>query len=333
MKTAFAVALKWALAALLSGAGAIAIAATSPTAHQQQTAWLLIGFSEFTGRPYYQLENGESREQQVERIFSTWLSGLPLHLEVRERATQEDLFTALHDPTSVVVAWMGHSRDVNEGLLAPTGVVRDARGDNVVSLFREIHPNLRWLIVIGCEIHHFFEDATAQEFYRANRQLTIVDYNDLIEPSLGLIQGLQILRKNWQPVEAPLCRETYNFAVPLEITRDLDDNRHAPAVQVLMNGRVLAVFAPQRGGRQTQQAWLTDFDISPDVSHDIEIVSAAKAPGKHQEDLGSFTITGEALQWQPIKSRRGEAMGRSRRVYILNQDLVLPRSIPRRPAC
>ncbi|HEY8270952.1 MAG TPA: hypothetical protein VIG33_08685 [Pseudobdellovibrionaceae bacterium] len=83
------------------------------------------------------------------------------------QATQEDLYSALNNPQSVGVFWLSHS---NSGIQASGigmgGSIVDSKGVDVSRVFTKIHPNIKWIGVIGCKALPIFKGFADKGFYK-----------------------------------------------------------------------------------------------------------------------------------------------------------------------
>lgn len=80
---------------------------------------------------------------------------------VKHGADQEDLFRALTDPETLAFFWVSHgaySKGDPSATVKPAPMLLDINKDNVAKAFGKIHPNVKFLGVIGCYSEQILSD-------------------------------------------------------------------------------------------------------------------------------------------------------------------------------
>jgi len=133
--------------------------------------------------------NGASwnSNKALEKIFVDRFVHSGYRLEVHHNVHAETLWGALNAPSSIAVFFVGHSASNSKfgrspGGLVAGGIIEDLDGGNLKEVFRRIHPNLRYLAIVGCDAAGLFKEFQAEGNYRNNPDLKIEAFDHLVDP-------------------------------------------------------------------------------------------------------------------------------------------------------
>ena len=147
------------------------------TSSTKQKAWLMIALDKEelnAGRSAWSRGRrwlAETRFDELVRIFNETLKPADLGLEAQvvTEATAADLKMALRDPQTTALFWVSHASPTDSvGGLSMQGVIPDHEGANVSSLFKKIHPNVKWVGLIGCYTNTIINEYKEDGLYQAN---------------------------------------------------------------------------------------------------------------------------------------------------------------------
>lgn len=98
------------------------------------------------------------------------------NIKVVHHARQEDLYAELNDPQNTALFWLSHSSSHTSNPVVGNLIVDSARA-NVLPVFQKIHPNMRWVGIIGCKARPLAkklerEGLGGQRFYAQNSVVT-----------------------------------------------------------------------------------------------------------------------------------------------------------------
>lgn len=107
---------------------------------------LLYSSMDLKGKgPFYAQDVFDNRLHDLENVFKEYFSGSDYELVVKYKATQDDVYQALHDTSVVGMFWVSHMGYQN-GL----AIINDVWGFDILPAFMETHQNFRFLGLIGC---------------------------------------------------------------------------------------------------------------------------------------------------------------------------------------
>ena len=287
----------------------------------QQKAWLLIAqdLDELeSGNSYYRKKDGESNLDQLTAIFKRRMEPLGLDVNIVTGAEFSDLRGAMKDPTTAALFWLGHgSATVNMGGLSAQGVLLDSKGVNVADLFREVHPNVRWVGIVGCHAEGIIQQYRKKKHYRFNPVLKIdapsgfaIASKDLAGSANRAWLHLLTLRKSYP---GPICdwEKSVNKRPPkgnfLTISR-LPDQPHRSTLVLSSNGTYLGSLTPQDG---EITLWAPER-LSLQMLEVVQLNLASNTPPLETLRIESRS---KSAHWKVIANSRGEPMGQTRNVY------------------
>lgn len=276
----------------------------------------------------------------LEDIFLKQFSKSHYEIEIHNFADQRDLWTALHDPQNVAVFWLSHAgaaknRRGEPSELMTVGQVSDASGFAVSPVFTKIHPNLRFLGVIGCNTtdtlkrFHFPPDLTV---YANNKKVDAKrGLKSAIKKSLDTLQKAEI--RAGYISECPDKQTGYS----IRIQRFFSSNKSIrPAARVLAGENVLGVFpGVQNTGviGQEQKFFVPqkegDIKSLPDLRIDVgtNAIFQADKTLMNMLDIGNlnFILTDNAKQdlriwgpWDLWTAQSGIPIGLFLNIYKTN---------------
>lgn len=290
------------------------------------TAWLLVGLDKIEGEPLgLPLNEGESREGQLQRLFTQSMTELGFKARTRLQAKQNDLYSVIQDPNTVAIFWIGHGRQFNRGLASPPGLLVDAEGNDLAPLFQQIHPNTKYIGLIGCESDAVFQAYKLRGHYDHLPFLKFGAFHaeDITEPTSGLLRELNQAQKWFSrvPLEMVCKSETAMMKVQVDRSTDIISVEPAPAVRIELRGRVLASMPPLNpGDMQRVTLWIKADELnSANQFIDFEVLSSSVYQRK--TGLGQFTFTSvenQDLQWRVLENALVPTSQLSHVIYSLN---------------
>ncbi len=210
---------------------------------------------------------------RLEGIFRGAFVGQGYRIRVVHEADQHDLWSALRDPSTVGLVWLSHGGGASGGDGYGTeGVLIDHQYFNILPALQGIHPNLRFLGVVGCKSESALENYFVKHGIRAkNPNFVFRGFDSTVEPRQGLREVVAAAKT---ALDRPEVRRGYvgtcatergygvrvtrrftsGFASPTEELLDLHAHptfRRMPAVRIQHRDEVLAVLpAGWNGGVQ-----------------------------------------------------------------------------------
>ncbi len=208
---------------------------------------------------------------KVEGIFRSYIGDRGFKIRAVHEADQYDLWSALQDPTVVGVIWVSHGAGASgTGGIGSEGALVDYQAFNVLPALQGIHPNLRFLGVVGCKSQDALDAYLRNHgVYARNPNLVFRGFEDVVDARQGMHTIMPIAL---EALDAPAVVGGFQGACPVErgygirVQRtvsngyedqnDLDASprrRRIPAMRVQIRDRVLHIFPPAwNGARQVR---------------------------------------------------------------------------------
>lgn len=128
--------------------------------------------------------------QVLEALFRKRFENSGFEIEVHHQTDSQTLWNALHAADTAGVFFVGHSApegtyNGNNGIvngISEEAIIADLNGNNLQDIFTDVHPNIRYLAIVGCNAKAIFDSFTAQGFYKNNPGLRIFSFDHLVDP-------------------------------------------------------------------------------------------------------------------------------------------------------
>jgi hypothetical protein len=130
-------------------------------------------------------------QQDLETIFRHAFGKSGYTVEVKHGATAADLAQELQSPDNVGIFWVSHAAsDHSSSPVGLDSLIVDEQGIDVSGVFQLIHPNLRYLAIVGCEAKSIFDQYTQAGVYAQNPNLHIQAFDKVVDAEPGMIESL-----------------------------------------------------------------------------------------------------------------------------------------------
>jgi len=240
-----------------------------------------------------------------------------------ENATQERLHAELINPDNFALFWISHSTsfEAHEEGLGFEDTIVDVEGKNVRDIFQKIHPNLKYLSVLGCKAGPILTKIKEAGFLENNSELIIYAKDSLIRAKKEIKHSIKDFKEKIQSINlsTPLCKNING--IPIEIHRtvsnDINQESVATSVKVMNQGVFLGLFPKAiRGEKQTITVFVSPEKIKS-VSHLKLVFDSGLNKSTTKPLLGTFEIQSRHFNgvWGPFKTPKGEVLGLSRHIY------------------
>jgi len=207
-------------------------------------------------------------EKTLNKIFYKRFKNSGLNIVIKEKVDQETLRKELLNPNNIAVFWVSHAKDsqqISSGVSSDAAIV-DYYGVDVKNHFKNIHPNMRYVGLVGCNAANLLKEYREQGHYNSNKDLYIHSFDKKVDARIGLRKSIRKSAKKIGKLKKRLlatprvigfssvfnefnsnraCLETqkgFKVAVTRELTED------APAAAVKINNKILHVFASAQAG-------------------------------------------------------------------------------------
>jgi hypothetical protein len=201
-------------------------------------------------------------------------------------------------------------------------------GSDLKSIFSEIHPNLKFLAVIGCKSHPVLDSIlNSNEFKRDHVGLAWVAFGDQIDAKKGLKAAIRVsthFLNQPEVIQGYSSPSPLRIGLPITITRDLSRSGKGafPALRIENQGKVLGVFPSEveGGGLQTLETWIPILSENIEPSQ-LKLVASSgfhASTSNRKFDLGELKISAAWTEsgWRAFSDRNGILFGVSTNIYL-----------------
>lgn len=130
---------------------------------------------------------------KLEKIFKKHFRRSGYNIVVKHAVDFHQLRRELHNPNNIAVFWASHAAGTNQYTTGSnnTGAVLSINGKDVKELFKSVHPNLRFLGLVGCDADGILREIYRQGHYRYNPNLMTHSFKEKIDARKGLRESLK----------------------------------------------------------------------------------------------------------------------------------------------
>jgi len=298
---------------------------------EKQRAVLLSSFDEKklpAPFSFFSKKLAECYKKKLERDFRNYFESRKYDVLVNHQANQYDLWSALHSPENVAVFWVSHSNfyQTKDGIYAQ-GFVVDDQGFDLKDIFREVHPNIKFLGVVGCKSHPVLDKIlNSENIKKDNVGFSWVAFSGKTDARKGLRKAIRLSEPYLnQPVVLAgyhsSCPTKMGF--PIVITRHFSDSDFIdyPPLRIENHGKILGVFPSAKPGeaQQVLEVFLPE-SVAETSPAQFQLIATAGSRGqqlKKKFDLGELKISASwaGAQWRLFADQNGVPFGVSIHIY------------------
>lgn len=295
-------------------------------AHSAQVT-LLTSFK--TPRIWYHKKDWEVTKTLAKRFRKSFEES-GLDFKIIHKATAADLSRELNNPENRAVYWVSHSNqavELGQGIKVPD-LVYTINNIDVKNLFQKVHPNIKFLALIGCRGENLLNNYRKQGAYDNNPALKTFAFKKKVDPRVGLRKALKasisLLGKKGrhrmftptiiasEQVKKPIpSRCIEQEMVTLRLTRSTDKESLASA-ELTLDGRLLA-FIPQSQQQQQELTVQLPVKFFNQSTRRKLTLSYLDSEGG---DLGTLNFAAASMQWKLFAKRDGTPIGQSKNLYL-----------------
>ena len=293
------------------------------TESAKPTVVLMTSIKNF--RPWYK-PFGQPLHLQLEAHFLNTFQNSGYKIKVIHQADPFELWQVLKSPDSVGIFWVSHSaseQTLHAGL-SYADTVLDYEGNNVEALFNFMHPNLKWISLIGCYGSEIFENLNEGLFCQTFA--SVVGASDGLEQALEFSRGMLLNSLEVRRGYENECKRIK--ASPLIIRREISREakpENILAIRVEMKDQILTVFPKgQPGDIQIETIYIPEDFFIRKSNLNIKLDSGASVlRGKENIHLGAFTFEAQwkEASWKLFADQNGEAIGVGEKIYFYTGNL------------
>ncbi|MFT6071121.1 MAG: hypothetical protein ACJAT2_002110 [Bacteriovoracaceae bacterium] len=270
---------------------------------------MLVSLDPETNRPPLRSRNWDINEK-LEKVFLKKLKKENLDLVILPFARQDELRAELLNPNNHAIFWVGHSNA--EAGLAAAGIYDD-QGFNMKELFQEVHQNIKFLGLVGCQALPFVESLKNSPYWKLNSHLTTYAREKRVDARKGLKRAIKAFI-NSEEGKTPTCEEREVIQVRVSRTSD----QELSSARIIRKGQLVGTF------EKNQEETTIELPLGLKKS-ELKLVLESGAPNntKTKFNLGKleFTSENESLNWKLFADREGNPLGFGSHVYRFTGNL------------
>jgi len=136
---------------------------------------LLVSLNNPKHRPIFRTQDWSLSENLIQ-YFKQKLGAIPYDLVVINNATDENLHQELTNPKNIALFWISHAGSFQNGDdgLGVEDLILDKEGKNLKDIFKRIHPNLRYLSILGCKARPILTNLRKKSNLRVQKESVIL---------------------------------------------------------------------------------------------------------------------------------------------------------------
>jgi hypothetical protein len=190
---------------------------------------------------------------QLDGIFRKPFATDFYELSIKHKATQYDLWQALHSYQTIAIFWLSHAGctefDVPD--YAMQLAMPDFNHFDAAGILQEIHPNLRFLGVIACNSNLVIKKISSEyDIQTRNPDLEIKAFDQKISAENGLLEAIEIAKlvirnKEFQkgyPVRSCPSYKGYPMRISRRVPTDPRAALFPPLRVETSGGKILGMF-------------------------------------------------------------------------------------------
>jgi hypothetical protein len=247
-----------------------------------------------------------NREETSQRLIEQFRKHYKqdLRLNIIPAATQAELHRELTNPQNEAVFWISHANSSTEDAgLQSSSVILDVEGNNVKDLFQKVHPDIKFLGVLGCRTAPILDAFRAKGYYSDNNETVFYAREKKINGMKEIRRAIEALGKI-APQTSATCPQKEGHKITIS---RIIGSKNAKSLKVMNRDKFLGLFPKgETGDRQT----LTVYLPTPSSVHDLKLL--IDAVPRDEISIVSDIFDGE---WRVFADQNGRAIGVNQHIY------------------
>lgn len=240
-------------------------------------------------------------------------------------ADQEDLYNALTDQKIDAVFWVSHasfiSSNSSSSSMSPQSMILDINSDNVAPIFQVIHPNMKFIGIIGCNTQSILDeylDEDQEDSISKDSNLRYISKRRSIAQfalSRALRKFKKAIKYNLLPTEK---NKESTSGFDIEVKRTMQS--HIPhneirSIRVLSQGRVVGLIPKILPGES--EIIKLKIPYNKDHNYKLELSTGQNIYTDSEKiHFGDLEVFNEKNSWEVFAKRDGTPFGINTIVYI-----------------
>ncbi|GAB4021966.1 MAG: hypothetical protein Fur0010_25130 [Bdellovibrio sp.] len=270
---------------------------------------LLTSLDPELNRPPLRSKNWNINEK-LEEIFKEKIDNKDI--EIIHFADQANLYATLHDPEVSALFWVSHSSNTKDSVESAisTASVMDYRFRDVLPLFQDIPPNIKYLALVGCRSELIINELKKRNLFKANQSTKLFLEDKKVDARKSLKRALKEFNELKKPSEVPVCREFQ--AIEVRYKRVADKN--LDSIRIVISKNVVAVLPAVVAGETQEGSFFVTHQIQS--NNDLKIMVDSGASSRAKVELGTIEFSSDVEgSWKLFAKPDGTPFGVGSHVY------------------
>ena len=259
---------------------------------------------------------------KVKKLFNKKLFGLEDHnLIYIDKADQEVIYRYLNDPETMALFWLSHGgfkriRGNSNSAIKPTPILFDHNKDNVAKAFQKIHPNIKYISIIGCNSAQILAGTLEKRpdlgYYVPTKKVVA---------TWAFRRAIRRFKKHfWNVKYNYLLEEVVQEGVKIKIERTVSQD--SKSLKVLAGKQLIGILPKLKSSES--QIFEYYIPYTENLSkRDLKIVlSSGQAATDATNNFGDIVITSsDRHMWKIFAKPNGEPFGVNERIFLFKDQL------------
>ncbi len=293
-------------------------------------------------------------EEPLEKIFLKHFKKSGYEIVIKEKVDQETLWKELHNPENIALFWVSHAKEqtqLTDGISNDAAVV-DYYGNDVKDLFKNVHPNMKFLSLVGCNAESLINNYKSSGEYSNNPNLRVHSFDKKIDARKGLRKSIKASAKSLgfykntfgkggQIYSTPEVQNSFSSNIAclakeevFEISIERYTNQAGPSVALKINSKILTMLPKSAAGELNNYKFFVPSSLIKSPS-DLKItIDSNQFYSSERIELGEFTITPVNFlgKWKLFAKKDGTPIGITKNLLrysgeIPSQDMATEKQI------
>lgn len=261
-------------------------------------------------------------EFKVDRITKKKLSlyeNYNHNLIIIHKASVKHLYKYLNDPETMALFWIGHGgfkSTRGSQAIRPTPILSDHQKLNVAKAFQSVHPNIKFISIIGCNSFQILEG--------------VLNHRDDLGyyiPTKKVLATLA-LRKSFRIFKRHFFSNRYEYisddiqkqGIPVTVTRTVPNDSSA---LMIFAGKKLISLLPALKANESQSEIVYLPYKEGLKKYELKIVFATgQSAYDNTDNFGEIKVNHQDLSlWKLFSKANGEPFGVNERVFLFKNEI------------
>lgn len=260
---------------------------------------------------------------EIKRQFYKKLYGIQKHgnqLIYVDKATTDHLYKYLNDSETVALFWVSHGGHIrrsrkNTSGIGATSVLVDFQKVNVAKVFQKVHPNIKYLGILGCNSRQIVSSHLEK---RKDLGIYMPSYSVVATWSFRVALR-KFKRHYWNNQYNYLQDNVLIDGYPITIKREV--SKDSKALMVFAGKKLIGVMDELNAGEIQSNTFYIPY-YEGIKRYDFKIIIKSGLLTKNLDDFGEIEVSYENQKlWKLFAKRDGTPFGVNERIYIFKSNI------------